>query len=176
MSRGRSRHHHRDDDVLSPTRERRAHGLIERLERPIADEDGRPVTPYRAIDTLAAMLRKSTITPAMHQAGEEFQALFLTAHLDTLRVPDLRRVPQGMHDLPITLAQAEARKKVWLALKTLGGMAAPAGSCVWHVIGCQWTLKDWALRQGWNGRALTQETASGILVGSLGVLQAHFGL
>jgi hypothetical protein len=93
-----------------------------------------------------------------------------------LRVPDLTRLPQGMRELPISLAQAEARKKVWLALKTLGGMAAPAGSCVWHVVGCEWTVKDWALREGWNGRSISQEVAAGILVGSLGVLQAHFGL
>jgi hypothetical protein len=161
---------------LAPTAERRAHDVIERLPHAIADEDGRPARPFRVVDTLGAMLRKSTITPEMHQAAEDFHALFVTAQLDGLRVPDLRRLPQGRHELPITLAQAEARKRVWLALKTLGGLTAPAGSCVWHVVGCEWTVKDWALREGWNGRSLSQEAASGILIGALGVLQAHFGL
>src|ERR1700731_4295210 len=47
--------------------------------------------------------------------------------------------------------------------------------CVWHVIGCEWTMREWALREGWGGRPLSQETASGILIGALGVLQAHYG-
>jgi hypothetical protein len=161
---------------LAPTPERMAQGAVERLPHAIADDDGRPARPYRALDTLGTMLRKGSITAEMHQAGEDFHALFMTAQLDPMRVPDLTRLPQGIHELPMTLAQAEARKQVWLALKSLGGMSAPAGSCVWHVVGCEWTLKDWALRQGWNRRSISQEIASGILVGSLGVLQAYFGL
>jgi hypothetical protein len=43
-----------DADVL-PTPERRSHGPVERLERPIGDNSGRPARPYRAIDTLAVM-------------------------------------------------------------------------------------------------------------------------
>ncbi|MGH7001276.1 MAG: hypothetical protein ACREEA_07200, partial [Stellaceae bacterium] len=62
------------------------------------------------------------------------------------------------------------------ALKTLGGAASPAGSCIWHVLGCGWTLKEWSLRAGWNGRTLSPETASGILLGALGALQAFYGL
>ncbi len=163
-------------DPLAPSAERLAHGLIERLPHAIADEDGRPAQPLRARDTIDAMLRRGTITEAMRQASENFRALFATAQLETLRAADLSRLADGVRDLPITLRQAEARKRVWLALKALGGIASPAGSCVWHVIGCEWTLKDWALRQGWNGIALRPEAASGILIGSLGILQAHFGL
>jgi hypothetical protein len=178
MSRGKHNRPRREDrdDAGTPTAERLAHGGVERLPHAIADDAGRPARPFRAVDTLGAMLRKRTITAEMYQAAEDFHALFMTAQLDTLRVPDLTRLPQGMRELPISLAQAEARKKVWLALKTLGGMTAPAGSCVWHVVGCEWTVKDWALREGWNGRSISQEVAAGILVGSLGVLQAHFGL
>ena len=68
------------------------------------------------------------------------------------------------------------RERQRLQGEALGGMASPAGSCVWHVVGCEWTVKDWALSRGWNGRPLRLETASGILVGSLGMLQGHFGL
>ena len=163
-------------DQMQPTLERMGHGLVEKLPQAIADEAGRPARPYRAASALDLLLRRHTITAAMHQAGEEFHALFLAAALDPLRAVDLLRVPDAVHDMPMSLRQAEARKSVWLALKTLGGMSAPAGSCIWHVVGCEWTLKNWALRQGWNGRALSQEAASGILIGSLGVLQAHFGL
>jgi len=168
------RGHHPDD--IAPTPERRRQSLIERAAQVIADEQGRVARPYRAPDTLTILLRKSRITPEMHQAGEDFHALFTTANFQGLRAADLNRLPDGVRELPLTLAQTEARKKVWEALKTLGGLAAPAGSCVWHVVGCEWTLKDWALRQGWNGRHYSQEAASGILLGALGVLQAHFGL
>jgi len=37
-------------------------------------------------------------------------------------------------------------------------------------------VREWAERQGWGGRAVSPETAAGILVGALGTLQAHFGL
>ena len=163
-------------DEFAPSAERSAQGLIERLPKPIADEAGRPARPYRAVDTLTAMLRKGTITPAMHQAGEDFHALFMTAQLETLRAADLSRLPEGMRELNITLRQAEARKQVWRILKTLGGIASPAGSCVWHVVGGAATLKEWALHHGWNGRVLSPEAASGVLIGALGALQAQFGL
>lgn len=175
MSRGKMKRADRPDGI-APTPERRTQGLIERAACVIADEEGRVSRPYCAPDTLTVMLRKNTITAAMHQAGEDFHALFITAQLETLRAADLLRLPDGMRELPLTLAQAEARKKVWLVLKTLGGMSSPAGSCLWHVVGCEWTLKDWARREGWNGRHLSQESASGVLIGSLAVLQAHFGL
>jgi len=70
-----------DADVL-PTPERRNHGPVERLERPIGDNSGRPARPYRAIDTLAVMERRGSITAAMRQAGENFRARFMTAQLD----------------------------------------------------------------------------------------------
>lgn len=161
---------------VAPSPERFARGPVERLARPIADEAGRPARPYRAVDTLGAMLRKGTITPAMHQAGEEFHALFMTAQLEPLRAADLNRVPDGIRDLPLSLRQAEARKRVWRVLKSVGGIASPAGSCLWHVVGSAATLKEWALHCGWNGRRLTQEAASGVLLGALGAVQAHFGL
>jgi hypothetical protein len=172
----RRKAHRRDAEGLAPTPERFAQGVVERLPQAIADEAGRPARPYRAIDTLSVMLRKGTITPGMHEAGNEFHALFMAAQLEPLRAADLHRLPDGVKDLPMSLRMAEARKEVWKVLESLGGMHSPAGSCIWHVVGAAATLKDWALHQGWNGRALSQETASGILVGALGVLQAYFGL
>ena len=163
-------------DESGPTAERRRRGDVERLEHSIADEEGRPARPYRSLDTLARMLRRGSIDAPMHQAAEDFRAVFAAAQLDGLRSPDLGRVPQTLRELEPTARLAEARKRVWQALTALGGIASPAGSCVWHVIGCEWTLRDWALREGWGGRPLSQETAAGILVGALGVLQAHYGL
>ena len=56
-----------------------------------------------------------------------------------------------------------------------GGISSPAGSCVWHVMGMQRSVREWAIRQGWGGRPVRQEQAQGILVAALGVLAAHFG-
>jgi Domain of unknown function (DUF6456) len=167
-----------DSDETGPTPERLGHGPVERLDRAIADEAGRPARPYRSVDSLGLMLRRRTISSAMYQAAEDFRALFHRASLDALRVPDPSRVPGGPRDgdTPPTLRQAEARRRVWAALEALGGVASPAGSCVWHVVGCEWSVKEWAARQGWGGRSLSQESAAGILVGALGTLQAHFGL
>ncbi|HEV2546309.1 MAG TPA: hypothetical protein VGU20_03145 [Stellaceae bacterium] len=158
-------------DVV-PTPERQARGDVERPAQSIADEEGRPARPFRAVDTLGAMLRRGTISSAMHQAGEDFRVLFHRGSLEPLA-----RVPHtATHDHAISLRQGEARKKVWEALALLGGIASPAGSCVWHVVGCEWSLREWALRERWGGRPLAQETAAGILIGALGALQAHFGL
>lgn len=159
---------------LTPERWRR--GDIERLPHAIADEGGRPARPCRVVDTLAAMQRKGTISAPMRQAADDFHAQFVTASLDPLRAADLNRTRQGFRETQPSLCQAEARTKIWRALQALGGIASPAGSCVWHVVGLEWTVKDWALREGWGGRPLSQETASGILVGALGVLQAFYGL
>jgi hypothetical protein len=163
-------------DELGPSPERLAQGSVERLPQPIADEAGRPARPYRAVDTLTSMLRKGSITPAMHQAGEDFHALFIVAALEPLHAADLRRLPDGVNELPLSLRQSEARKEVWRIVKMVGGISSPAGSCLWHVVGCTATVKEWALHHGWNGRVLSQEAASGVLIGALGALQAYFGL
>ena len=50
---------------------------------------------------------------------------------------------------------------------------SPAGSCVWHVVGLQRSVRE--IRQGWGDRLLRQEQAQGILVAALGMLAAHSG-
>jgi hypothetical protein len=45
---------------------------------------------------------------------------------------------------------------------------------VWHVIGLQRSVREWAMQQGWGGRPVRQEQAQGILVAGLGMLAAHF--
>ena len=149
-------------------RERLRHGPIERLDRAIADAQGNPSRPYRALDTLAIMERRGSITAGMRQAGEDFRARFATAQLDPLRALDLsqlrlgeRRSRRGEEGPGLRIEAA--RDAVWRAIQAVGGIASPAGSCVWHVVGWERSLKAWALEQGWNGRRVSQEAASGIL-------------
>src|SRR3954452_23956912 len=122
-----------------PTAERLRHGSIERLDRAIADTQGNASRPYRAIDTLAVMERRGSITAGMRQAGEDFRARFEKAQLDPLRALDLSPVRFGERrsrtgdEGPGCRIEA-ARNVVWCAIQAIGGIASPAGSCVWHVV------------------------------------------
>ena len=163
-----------------PTPERQRHGPVERLSQPIADTAGRPARPYRAIDTLAIMERRGSITAGMRQAGEDFRARFAAAQLDPLRALDPTHLriaelgPRPGREAPAPRIEA-ARKTVWQTIQAVGGIASPAGSCLWHVIGWQLPVKEWALGQGWSGRRVSQEAASGILIAALGALESHLG-
>jgi hypothetical protein len=162
-----------------PTLERRNHGVVERLERAISDISGRPARPYRFVDTLAVMERRGSITPGMRQAGEDFRDCFAIAQLDPLSAFDLSRprigIRGGFRSVQEPGSRIEnARQVVWRATLAVGGLGSAGGSCIWHVVGWQQSLKEWALEQGWNGRRVSQEAASGILIASLGTLEAHF--
>jgi hypothetical protein len=151
----------RHNDVLEPVYE--------------ADPDGRPVVHHRSVDTLGIMLRAGTITKDMHDAARDFQARFTIARFDVVRCMPLIRLPGGGGAADLTDAQVDARRCVGGALDALGGLGSPAGSCVWHVVGLQRSIREWAMRQGWGGRSVRVEQAQGILVAALGVLAGHYG-
>jgi hypothetical protein len=138
-----------------------------------ADPDGRPVLHYRIIDPLARMRRAGTITDAMYNAARDFQAAFVIAQLEPLRAPSMLRVPGAGGAPELHEHQLDARRRVHEALDALGGVSSPAANCAWHVIGCERSLRDWALRQRWSGRPLPQGHAQGILVATLGILAAR---
>jgi hypothetical protein len=161
------------------SRERLQHGLVELVPTVIADAAGRPARPHRVIDTLAIMERRGSITAEMRQAGEDFRHRFAVAQLDPLRALDLSRLslgdkPTRRGDHAPGLRVEAARTAVWRALRAVGGIASPAGSCLWHVVGWECSLKEWAQEQGWAGRRVSQETASGVLIAALGALEVHF--
>src|SRR5437763_11478501 len=162
-----------------PTPERQRQGPVERMERPIADLAGRPGRPYRAIDTLAIMERRGSISAGMRQAGEDFRARFAVAQLDPLRATDLSRLRVGERgrrpdaEAPGLRIEA-ARGAVGRAIQSVGGIGSPAGSCLWHVLGWERSVKEWALEQGWSGRRVSQEAAAGILIAALGALESHY--
>lgn len=164
------------DGIVSA--ERRRHGMVELVPSVLADSEGRPARPYRAVDTLTVMQRRGSITASMRQAGEDFRQRFAVAQLDPLRALDLSRLSLGdkptRRDDHAPGARVEAaRMAVWRAVRAVGGIASPAGSCLWHVVGWERSLKEWALEQGWSGRRVSQEAASGILIAALGALEAH---
>ena len=140
-----------------------------------ADPDGRPVVHHRTVDTLGIMLRAGTITREMHDAARDFQAQFTIARFDVVRCMPLMRLPGGGRPGDLTDAQVDARRRVGKALDALGGLGSPAGSCVWHVVGLQRSIRFCAMRQGWGGRSVRVEQAQGILVAALGVLAGWYG-
>jgi hypothetical protein len=151
----------RHNDVLEPIYE--------------ADPDGRPVVHHRVVDTLGIMLRAGTITKHMHDAARDFQAQFTVARFDAVRCMPVVRLSGGSGPGDFTDAQVDARRRVGKALDALGGLDSPAGSCVWHVVGLQHSIREWAMRQGWGGRPVRVEQAQGILVAALGVLAGWYG-
>jgi hypothetical protein len=139
------------------------------------DPDGRIVYHHRTVDTLAKMLRAGTIDQAMHNAATDFQAAFIIAQLDPLRALPVLRVPGTGREPQLNERQLYARRRVHEALQTLGGLSSPAGSCVWHVVELQRSVREWARRQGWGGRPVDHKAAGGILIAGLGTLAAHLG-
>jgi hypothetical protein len=139
------------------------------------DPEGRIVVHHRTVDTLGKMLRSGAITQEMHDAAKDFQAAFIVANLDPIRALPILRVPGTGRDADLNDRQLHARWRVHKALEALGGISSPAGSCVWHVVGLQRSVREWAIRQGWGGRPVRQEQAQGILVAALGVLVTHHG-
>jgi hypothetical protein len=127
------------------------------------------------VDTLGMMLANGTITPEMHDAGERFRILFRAASLDGLRASQLLRVPGGSGD-PLTERQALSRARLAAALDALGGHGSAAGSCAWHILGLEASVREWAMRQGWGGKTIPATQAQGMLVATLSVLAGHFGL
>jgi hypothetical protein len=139
------------------------------------DPDGRIVVHHRTVDTLGKMLRAGTITSEMHDAAQDFQAAFIVAQLDPLRALPILRVPGAGREPDLSERQLHARRRVHKAMAALGGISSPAGSCVWHVVGLQRSVREWAMRQGWGGRPVDHKAAAGILIAALGMLAVHLG-
>jgi hypothetical protein len=140
-----------------------------------ADPDGRPVLHHRVVDTLGRLLRAGTIDETMYDAAKDLQASFIVANLDPLRARPILRVPGTGRQPELNERQLGARRRVYAAMQALGGISSPAGSCVWHVVGLQQSVREWAMRQGWGGRSVDQKQAKGILMAALGMLANHYG-
>ena len=163
----------RKRQIVKPVAVKRPDGALEAVYE--ADPDGRPVVHHRTVDTLGRMLRAGTITQDMHDAARDFQAHFTIAAFEPLVCLPLDRVPGGSGRGDLTDTQVDARRHVGNALDALGGLGSPAGSCVWHILGLQSSIREWAMRQGWGGRPVRIEQAQGILVAALGVLAGYYG-
>ena len=130
---------------------------------------------FRCIDSLGILLRNGSITPQMHDAGQDFNRTFVFAQMDPAGAPPLTRIPGGQWKDSMTERVVWARKRMHEALDAVGGISSPGGCAVWHVAGWGRSVKEWSALEGWNGRTLNQYEAKGILVGALAVLAVHYG-
>ena len=140
------------------------------------DDDQKPAEHYRTVDTLTLMLRNRTITGAMHDAGQQFSQDFARAFGSGVASPKLDGMPGGTAPGEMMVERnAGAARAVRQALDAVGGNGSPAGSALWFVAGLQMSIRDWALRDGWNGRRLDRDEAKGFLVAALGMLARYYG-
>ena len=140
------------------------------------DDDRKPVDHYRTVDTLALMLRNGSITGAMHDAGQQFSQDFARAFASGVASSRLDGLPAGTAPGQMMIERnAGAARAVRDALDAVGGSSSPAGSALWYVAGLQLSLREWALRDGWNGKRIDRDEAKGILVAALGVLARYYG-
>jgi hypothetical protein len=163
------------EDLSKPSKWRLQHGAFSEPIRDTDPETGSPVQHRRAVDTVGLMLINGTITAEMHDAAVVFRTKFRAAALDDLQAMAWDRLPGGAGD-SMTERQAAARRHVAEAMEALGGFDSAAGSAVWHVVGLECSVREWAQRQGWGGRRVGAPQAQGMLVAALGVLAAHYGL
>lgn len=165
--------------LVAPTPERLQHGAVTRRSLAIEDLAGhnRTTLVWRGLGTLETMAAKGSITPAMALAGGHFHDHFRRAGLDGLYAADPTRAPVQLAGGGMWAAQGgneAARLQIASALDALGGIQSPGGSCAWHVLGCEMSLRRWATHSTWSQRRVDHAVAAGILIADLGILQAHW--
>ena len=163
------------EDLSKPSQWRQQHSEFEPPSYDADPDTGRVVTHHRAVDTLGLMLRNGTIGQELYDAGVLFRALFRKAAIDRVMTTAFLRLP-GQRVDHLSETSVHARIKVANAMDVLGGHDTAVGSCAWHVLGCETSVREWALRQGWSGKPIAPMHGQGMLVAALGVLAVHFGL
>jgi hypothetical protein len=163
------------DDLSKPSPWRLQHGEFEPRRLDADPETGALVAHHRAVDTLGLMLRNGSIGQELYDAGVLFRTLFRKAAIERIATMAFLRVPGPRAD-PLSESSMHARLKVADAMDVLGGHDTAVGSCAWHVLGCETSVREWSIRQGWGGRPVAPMHAQGMLVAALGVLAVHFGL
>ena len=158
-----------------PTIERRQHTRVTRDRLQIADTAGRIGNPWRAEGLLQRLERNGSITAAQRAAGEQFHALFRSAASDPLHATDPSRTHvSGARPMAQPMGSLWAKTSLDRAIDALGGLASPAGSCAWHVLGNDCSMQNFAVRQSWCGNPIRPEVAKGVLLSCLGTLQHYF--
>jgi hypothetical protein len=160
-----------DDEIerIEPTPERLTRGDIERAERAIISDDGEFTPPHMVVDILVDLERRGSISADQRLAGERFAIWFRLAALDDLRAADFSRpyVDGGGKIAELSRRNHEARKEIDKAIRFVGGKGTKMGSCLWHVIGLDQSLRVWATEQSKTVGKVHRLGATGVLVSAL---------
>jgi hypothetical protein len=142
-----------------------------------ADPDGDPVKHLKSTGTLDVLLRTGSISEYMHAAGEHFAHDFLAAFRDTVKTSRLEFGTRGGASIGLERLErnAHATRRVDQTLAAVGGPGSPCAAALWYVCGLGLSIREWAAREGWNGRMLSRDEAKGILVAALAILAKDYG-
>lgn len=148
------------------------HGRVVGFKHTVSDDVGAISAPLLRLGILDKLALRGAIGSAEVQAGERFARLFRVATLDPLKAADLSRIPMpaGTKSGDLPASAERCRREISELMRLLGGAASPAAGVAWHVLGCEMTLRAWAL-----STQRRHETATGILIAALGTLAGHFG-
>lgn len=149
-----------------PPLERANHDPVVRAEKSVADTDGMPGWPYRALGIVAKLEHAGRLTKAQARAADDFHDHFRRAALDGLRAADLQRLPgNGFHASALDGSEG-AREWVGRAIRRLGGAGAITADIAWHVLGLEWSLRRWAQERWHSGHS----EACGVLLAAIDIL------
>lgn len=131
-------------EPIIPTFERAQHEPVRQVDEAIADQRGDIGNPYRVHDILLRLLLRGDITREMAQAGDDFRRDFYAGLLQELQAAPMDRPFVSGAGINVISPRAErARRKVRQMLDLVGGVKSLCGSCLWHVIGEEYTLDRW---------------------------------
>jgi cellulose biosynthesis protein BcsQ len=140
------------------------------------------IPPARLDKLLADLRTNETDLVLIDTPREANNAGYIAAQAaDFIMIPfkrggfDFRALKRTL-DLHSDLTDAQLMRAATSAKRSMSaGSGARLGSCVWHIVGLQRSIREWAMRQGWSGRPVRVEQAQGILVAALGMLVGHYG-
>ena len=114
------------------------------LERVTTQIDGKERVVNRTITTIRSLHSAGSISDGMYRIGEVFQQNFAIAQLDALRAIDLQRVGGGGYRGQRIEADSviAARDVCYDMFRVVGGEASVMGRALWHIVGCDCSLRD----------------------------------
>lgn len=150
-------------EILTPTRERSQHNIIELSDRQILDTKGDIGVPFNSVDTIEILNRRNKITHEQYLAGLRFAADFYAAGLQPVRAAPYERLGKTREYL--SEKRMDAQDKVYKAQVALGGIGSPEERVVYQVIGEGKNLSEVGNRRTNRKR----------LISGLATLSKHYG-
>ena len=166
-----------EGSALRASEARRRHDEIFVMPRAPFDDSGPDSRPQRVADRWIRMAREGMIDGTSLKAAQQFRRDFAVAGLERLHAAplELKVDGSGMAEPARADAQIDAGNAVWAALAALGGLGRPSGSIVYTCVGNDRAVKEWCWHEAASaGRHRDEKRASGILIGALSALGAHY--